>query len=144
MPITWNESLATGSTIVDRQHKSLFAQLAALADAMKHGKGRHEIAAILDFLGKYVVEHFAEEEKLMDAVKCPVAAVNKQAHARLLSKYGELRTRFDNAGSGVSLVLEMHEVLSKWLVDHILAVDVKLRGHVGNSKQDLVGAATRS
>jgi hemerythrin len=144
MPITWDQSLATGSAEIDRQHRSLFAQVAALADAMKQGKGRHEIAAMLDFLGKYVVQHFAEEEKLMDEVACPAAAANKQAHARLLSKYGDLRKRFDSAGGGPSLVLEMHEVLSKWLVDHIRGVDVQLRGRVGSSKQDLVGAAKRS
>ncbi len=144
MPITWDESLATGSAVIDRQHRSLFAQVTALADAMKQGKGRHEIAAMLDFLGNYVVQHFGKEEKLMDEVNCPAAAANKQVHARLLSKYGELRTRFDSAGGGPSLVLEMHEVLSKWLIDHIRGIDVQLQGCVGNSKRDLVGAAKRS
>jgi hemerythrin len=111
---------------------------------MKPGKGRHEIAAMLDFLGKYVAQHFNEEEKLMEEVNCPAAAVNKQAHARLLSEFGDLRKRFDVAGSGSSMVLEMHDVLSKWLIERIRGVDVQLRGQVDRPKQDLVGAAKRS
>jgi hemerythrin len=80
MSVSWNESLATGSATIDQQHRKLFAEIAALADAMKRGKGRHEIHTLLDFLGQYVVEHFREEEKLMEELNCPAAAVNKQAH----------------------------------------------------------------
>ena len=141
MPFAWDESLATGSATIDQQHRKLFAQVAMLADAMKQGKGRQEIETLLDFLGQYVVRHFAEEEKLMEATGCPAAAANKQAHAQLLVTYGDLKKRFDVAGGGLSLVLEMYDVLSKWLVSHIKGVDIQLHEHVGNAKQNLVSAA---
>jgi hemerythrin len=141
MAFTWDESLATGSAGVDQQHRKLFAQMDSLTDAMKAGKGRQEINAILDFLGQYVVRHFREEEKLMEDIACPAAALNKQAHKQLLATYGDFRKRFDAAGAGPALVLEMHNALSKWLVTHIKGVDAQLRGCVGNAKRDPVGAA---
>jgi hemerythrin len=141
MPAAWDTSLATGSAAIDRQHQKLFAQVAALADAMKQGKGRHEIEGLLDFLGQYVVRHFQDEEHLMEELDCPAAAANKQAHAQFLSKYGELRKRFAGAGAGPSLVLEMHNMLSNWLVQHIKGVDIQLRSYVDNMKRDVVAAA---
>lgn len=141
MLFMWDESLATGSATIDRQHRRLIAQVTGLADAMKQGKGRQEIEAVLDHLGQYVVEHFAEEEKLMDELKCPAAAVNKRAHTQFLKKYGELKTRFEHAGAGPTLVLEMYGVLSTWLLEHIQGIDLQLRDQTGHVEGNLIRAA---
>jgi hemerythrin len=141
MTVVWDNSLATGSHSVDNQHKELFRQVAAFEDAMKQGKGRDELRKILDFLAKYVVRHFADEEKLMAKVNCPAAAVNKQAHTQFLTTYSNLRKQFDGAGAGPALVLDMYNLLSKWLVQHIKGIDVQLRDCCGNANQNLVGAA---
>ena len=142
MAAIWDESLATGSASVDHQHQELFRQAAALTNAMKQGKGHDGIGKLLDFLGQYVVRHFAEEERLMEKLKCPAAAMNKQARARFLSTYSALRTQFDEgeAGAGPSLVLQIHDLLSKWLVQHIKGIDVQLREYCDPAKQGLVGA----
>ena len=34
---------------------------------------------MFDFLARYVIQHFGEEECLMEDIDCPAAAVNKQA-----------------------------------------------------------------
>ena len=108
---------------------------------MKRGKGRREIDALLDFWGNTWSNTFGEEEKLMEELDCPAAAVNKQAHAQFLLKYGGLRKRLDAAGTGPALVLEMYEMLSKWLVEHIQGVDIQLRGASARRNQNLVGAS---
>ena len=71
MAVIWDKSLATGSFHVDQQHQELFRQVAALSDAIKQGKRRDEIRRALDFLEQYIVQHFAEEEKLMEELHCP-------------------------------------------------------------------------
>lgn len=126
MAITWDLTMATGVRSVDDQHKELFRQVAILGDAMSQGKGRDEIKKILDFVGAYVVKHFADEEKAMEEYDCPVASANKAAHNALLARFKDLRTRFDATGSGPSLVLETYETLSKWLVQHIKEIDTRL------------------
>jgi hemerythrin len=140
MAVTWDQSMATGSLSVDQQHQSLFRQVNALSDAMKQGKGRDEIGKLLDFLAQYVVRHFAEEERLMEQLKCPAAAANKQAHAQFLATYSGLRKQFDGAAAGPSMVLQIHDLLSKWLVQHIQGIDVQLRESCGHPREGLVGA----
>jgi hemerythrin len=141
MPLAWDESLATGSFDIDQQHRKLFAQVAALAHAMKEGKGRQEIHTMLDFLGKYVVQHFRAEEQLMEDLDCPAAAANKEAHAQFLAQFGRLRKRFEGDGAGPTLVLEIYEALSKWLLEHIKGVDLQLRGPIANAKRDVLSTA---
>lgn len=123
---TWNESLRCGVIEVDNQHKELFRKIDGLQHAMSQGKGRQEIARLLDFLSDYVVRHFAAEERQMDSLQCPVAEANKLAHAEFLEVFKSLQRRFEEAGATPSLVLEIKDTLSRWLVDHISRIDTKL------------------
>jgi len=127
MTLAWDDTLATGSTVIDHQHRELIAQVASLGLAMKQGKGRDQINKLLDFLGQYVVRHFRDEERLMEEAACPAAAANKEAHQQFLAKYAELRKRLDSTGWSVTLVLEIYDMLSKWLVAHIKGIDARLR-----------------
>ena len=142
MIFTWDKSLATGSANVDHQHQELFRQAAALSNAMKQGRGRDEICELLDFLGQYILRHFAEEEELMEELNCPAAATNKVAHARFFTTFSRLQRHFKRAGSGPSLVLQIHDLLTKWLVQHIKEVDSQLRDYCDPADQSLVVTAT--
>ena len=139
MAATWDESLATGSAAVDLQHQELFRQAAALSNAMQQGKGRDEICKLLGFLRQYILQHFAEEEELMEELNCPVAATNKAAHVRFFSTFSRLQRHFNRTGSGPSLVLQIHDLLTKWLVQHITEIDCQLRDYCDPAKQSLVG-----
>ena len=88
---------------------------------------RDVLGKLLDFLGQYVVRHFAEEEKLMEEWDCPIASANMQAHAQFLSTFSGLKKQFDENGNGSVLVLQIHDLLSKWLIQHISRIDVQLR-----------------
>lgn len=123
---TWTQAMATGVAMVDAQHKELFRQFNLLGEAMSRGQGRQEIGTLLDFLGQYVVKHFADEERYMDEHACPVAAANKQAHTKLLATFNGLKERFDREGAGPTLVLEIQRTLSDWLVQHIDRIDKQL------------------
>ena len=125
MPVSWNESMSTGVPEVDNQHKELIRQLGLLNDAMLHGQGRREIGKILDFLGDYVVAHFATEEKQMERLAC-TAAANKRAHSEFLASFKGFRKRFEEAGASTTLVLEINNTISDWLVDHIAKIDTQL------------------
>jgi hemerythrin len=134
--------MTTGVRSVDEQHKELFRQVSSLKDAMTQGKGRDEIKRVLDFLGSYVVKHFAEEEKLMEEFDCPAASANKAAHHAFLTKFKELQARFDSAGAGPSLVLEAYDVVTTWLVQHIKRIDTQLLASVSGQEKKLVGAGS--
>ena len=123
----WDESFASGEAKVDEQHRELFRQLNALIDAMSAGRGRSEIEPILDFLERYVQEHFSYEEGCMERHRCPVAGVNQKAHARFVANFAALRERYAREGANAELVLQVRRDLGDWLVNHIRKIDTDLR-----------------
>jgi hemerythrin len=136
MSAGWDVSMTTGVPLVDNEHKELFRQVENLHRAMREGKGRREIGKILDFVGDYVVSHFAHEEQMMDQYRCPAAEANKAAHNQLIAKFKELQTRFESAGASSSLTLEIHDTLKNWLTQHIHKIDTQLLACMTNAKKE--------
>lgn len=120
-------TMSTGDNTIDQQHKALIDGLNRLDRACRDGRGKHEIDGMLDFLGKYVVEHFSHEEGVMTRHKCPVSARNQQAHQALVRKYTQWRKEYDNGGASLQMVAELNKFLRSWLVEHILGTDSCLR-----------------
>ncbi|MFZ5832310.1 MAG: bacteriohemerythrin [Planctomycetota bacterium] len=143
MPFVWDQSFATGSIVVDNQHKELFRQIAGLSDAMKAGKGRDELKKLVNFLGDYVVKHFTEEEAIMEKCKSPIAAANKRAHAEFLERFQQLRTKFESGSASVSVVLEIHDLVNNWLIKHIKAIDTQLDKSLNASNREPVAAMSK-
>ncbi len=127
MPIVWDDSLRTGVHLVDSQHQELFRQINGLHEAMTLGKGREEVAKLIQFLDNYTKKHFAEEERLMEQRKCPVAEANKMAHKQLLERLAQLKAQFEQQKTGTTVTMEIYRLMSEWLVRHIKAIDLKLR-----------------
>ncbi len=129
--ITWSSRLETGNTVVDNDHKALINQINALDDALKKGTAKEQIAPMIGFLNKYVREHFAREEGIMRAVKCPASGQNCLAHQALVQKLDGWVARLNTGGATTSLVLEIYRESSAWLQQHIVSIDCQLR--TGNS-----------
>lgn len=125
--IQWNDTLATGHTIVDNDHRKLIDSLNELEIALKEGRGKDNIPKILAFLNLYTREHFAREEAHMKKIGCPAFDENCREHALLISRLDNWIERLQNGASTV-LVLEIHREIANWIRNHILRVDCKLRG----------------
>ena len=82
---------------------------------------------MIGFLNQYVRAHFAREESIMRAVKCPASGENCTAHQTLVRKLDGWVTRLNAGGATTSLVLEIYRDASTWLREHIVKVDCQLR-----------------
>ena len=133
MAISWNSTMATGLNNIDSQHRELFRQVDLLIAAMSQGKGRQEVGRILDFLGQYVHDHFADEEQEMDRYQCPAAAANRAAHAQFITTFQAMR-RLATEGSNPAMVIQIQNTLTKWLTDHIRRIDTQLLQCVNNGE----------
>jgi hemerythrin-like metal-binding protein len=120
-------TMGTGVQTVDHQHRTLIDMIGKLDDAAGRGAGKEEVNAMLDFLARYVVDHFKHEECVMTQKRCPKAEQNKRAHAGLIDAYTKWRQQYDAAGSSLKLVGELSAFLKKWLVEHICGVDRSIR-----------------
>jgi hemerythrin len=122
----WDPSMATGVPQVDNEHQEWFRQAGRLNQALRDGKGRDDIEHILNFIGDYIVTHFAHEEKVMDDYNCPSSETNKTAHTKFIGKFKELQSRYAKAGANNSLAIEIHDLMMYWLNDHITYIDIHL------------------
>ena len=129
--ITWTkEQFGTNVGVADDQHKTLFDMLNALNDAVPSGN-RAVIGEKLDTLVNFVVDHFAEEERLMTQTNYPGYAAHKAEHTKLLETCGGVAAKF-KAGE-LDITQDTTAFVKDWLVNHIPTFD-KPYGPYLNSK----------
>ena len=121
MPVQWTEDLATGIERIDQQHQELYQQVAALHDAMRAGR-MADVPATLEFLERYVVEHFTTEEREMAAARYPGLDLHRRRHLEFVE---DLRRRQAAlaAGPTVSAVVDLSHWLVGWLREHVRQID---------------------
>lgn len=121
--ITWNaEQYGTNVGFADDEHKVLFDLLNKLYDLATGGADRADIGNALDALIAYVVDHFAHEEKEMEAKGYAGLAAHKAEHEALVGICGDLQKKFH---AGEADVTEDTGALVKgWLDSHIPTFDM--------------------
>jgi len=123
MQIQWNEKFATGNRLVDRQHQSLFEAVNAFDRALEDGMSPERMDETLDFLTRYVREHFSTEEFLMLSSSFPNLALHKGEHDRLLTRVKFIRDLRDQ-DPGLVPPEGLARFLGDWLQGHILGWDL--------------------
>jgi len=75
--IVWDEeTMSTGVSMIDEQHKKLFAKFNEFSEAISKKNSNLVEGRLLDFLQYYAAWHFKQEENCMDEYKCPIAATD--------------------------------------------------------------------
>jgi hemerythrin len=121
--ITWNvKQHGTNVNFADDEHKILFGKLNKLYDLATSGAARGDIGAQLDDLIAYVVDHFAHEEKEMEAKGYAGLARHKDEHTALVGICADLQTKF-HAGEA-DVTEEVGQMVKGWLDSHIPAYDM--------------------
>jgi hemerythrin len=121
--ITWTaEQYGTNVGFADDEHKTLFDKLNKLYDLATGGAARSEVGAQLDDLIAYVVEHFAHEEREMQAKGYAAFDGHKAEHVALVGICGGLQTKF-HAGEA-EITEEVGQLVKGWLDNHIPKFDM--------------------
>lgn len=125
--LIWNNHFATGIDWVDSQHQILIENVNQMERLLDEGPPvRSTFDALLRFLEAYATTHFNCEEECMHRLKCPVQHQNKRAHRHFLKVFGEFKAQYDHEGPDPVLLRSMHQELSGWIEQHILALDTRL------------------
>jgi hemerythrin len=123
MPIQWTQDLATSVPDIDRQHQEIFQRLHLLVEAMRQGAGKSEVSGLIDFLGTYVAEHFALEERYMQSSGYPDLAAHRAEHQAFARDFEHVKAEHDQTGPSTSLVLALNQSVAGWLRTHIARTD---------------------
>jgi len=120
----WTPALAVGHELIDSQHRELFRRFNALLQALSQSD-RAAVGQLFDFLGEYVVTHFAEEERLMAATAYPAAAIHRAAHERFVRDYADLKRLYEAAGPSAAVTVKTQTWIFDWLKAHIAGTDMR-------------------
>lgn len=129
MEVEWHPSLASGNAEIDGQHQEILRRLADLVEALEQGR-TEEIGTLYEFLGDYVVEHFAAEERAMRETAYPGVNVHCAAHERFVREYGELHRLYQATGPSFAIAVRTATWVQDWLRAHIFGADRALARHL--------------
>ena len=138
----FTEDCLTGIGIIDDEHRQLFATINEISDVLKDGsKDKKEILQVakklMETLKEYAATHFAHEEAYMKENRDPELLLQKKEHAYFTEKVDSIDLESVTEESGIALLQEMMEFLSRWLYRHILSSDT-LIGKMGKVQGDPV------
>ncbi len=119
----WNDSYKTGVPSVDTQHKKLVDLINDLYAAMGRGQGNQVLGTIAGELVKYTVQHFSDEERLMEKAGYPDLAAHKLIHKEFTARVTQLQK--DLASGKFVMSVTLANYLKDWLSRHILGTDRK-------------------
>ena len=120
--ITWTvEQYGTDVGFADEEHQVLFGKLNRLYDLATSGADRSAIGDQLDDLISYVVDHFAHEEREMQAKGFSGFEAHKAEHDALVATCADLQKKF-HAGEA-EVTDEVGQMVKGWLDSHIPTFD---------------------
>lgn len=119
--ISFTGEYSVGIANIDEQHKKIMDYINDVHAAVKQDNSLEQIKKILGEMAKFVVDHFAHEEKYFDKFNYPDTRKHKAIHEKLLGQVSDIITKI-NAGEDVNLI-EVLIFLKNWLQTHILIED---------------------
>jgi hemerythrin len=124
--IAWDRNLETGDIEIDGQHRELFERIDRLLAASRERRSREEVAQTLDFLGDYVVRHFATEERRMVLAGYPDLEAHRGEHQRFVREFELLYREFKAEGPTTLFIIRVGNRVTGWLREHIYRTDRQL------------------
>lgn len=126
--VVWEKKYETGWSEIDEQHQSLFNYINDLEECINDEAFEGaRIQIVLNFFQMFCSTHFSLEETCMLRAHCPVYEKNKLAHEKFLAYYKTFRGKYSEAPNKREMLEEFHGVLMKWLVNHIMKIDMELK-----------------
>ena len=122
----WVPEYNTGIDVIDDQHRRILDYINEI-DAIDVNTGRERVKQILENIIDYTQSHFTFEESLQEEAGYKYRVPHKRVHDLFIKKIESYRDRFE---LGHSIEAELHEVLSKWLINHIQHDDADYVGAV--------------
>ncbi len=134
LKLSWKDAYSSGHHRIDAQHVSLFDLANQILTAVVQEKDKRTIDPLLDELTKLIREHFAYEEKLMRANRCPDLGKHIKVHKQLSNRLKRLIQRYRDGGL-VSFILV--QFISRELIsNHLVRMDQEYFEWFGNKNDE--------
>ena len=125
MSFIFDESFLTGFKSIDDQHSKLFDALNNLSEACEQKRGKEELHKSIDFLNQYTIDHFFEEEQLLNKYNYSDSIQHQKCHKKFIKTIRGFSNQFSMDGASESLIIDIQTQIGAWLVDHIKGQDFR-------------------
>jgi hemerythrin len=122
-PLEFDPVLLTGHDLIDSQHRELFERVSQLLDASRDRRSGEEVVNLLEYLGRYVVQHFAAEEMLMETSGYDRIESHRLEHRSFVRELEVLRLELKSEGPTSRFVIRVGNRVTAWLREHIYRSD---------------------
>lgn len=130
----WKEKYKIGIPLIDEQHKELFDRVEKFVTALrKEGDWQEklpEIKKTLSFMQNYVVVHFDAEEVYQKKIGYPDLQKHHQIHKEFTDYVMQCAHDFEKEGYPEQAVQQFAGKLLAWLINHVVATDLKMSQYV--------------
>ena len=127
---SFDEAMHTDVELIDRQHQELFDQAEQLRRALLAGDTRVEAARTGRFLADNVIEHFADEEALMEQAGFPDIELQRAKHAFCNERVASLLDNLRSGEDDLYTAFRIWVFVVDWMTDHIIGEDLALGRHI--------------
>lgn len=134
MKMRWQPEYDTGIEVIDDQHKRILDYINEIED-VRTSHDRVRIREVLDNIIDYTQSHFTFEESLQEEANYKYSIPHKRVHDLFIKKIENYRDRFL---MGQEIEGELHQVLTKWLINHIQHDDADYVGSVKENMQGII------
>lgn len=140
----WKDKYELGVPLIDAQHKELFRRvesfLRALRSEISWDEKIPKLNETLEFMKRYVVEHFHDEEEYQRSINYPGYEVHKQIHDGMVDYVQDVSRQYEQSNKNEQLMQQFGGRLLAWLINHVAAEDqliadyAKKEGVSGNGR----------
>jgi hemerythrin len=138
--LLWNDDYCIGHEIIDSEHKRLF-EIAGRIFAVKNPL--MDIAAIKNMVHQlydYMQEHFEHEETCMIQAVYSDSGTHKEKHAEIIREMNDIVKLSKNF---IQIQNRLVVLMRKWLLDHVLKEDLKVKKAIDIHEADNAEPANR-
>lgn len=133
----WTPDLNTGIEEIDRQHRRIVHYINELNKQIKN-PDHSALAKVVAAVVEYTESHFAFEESLLKQAGYEFTELHIKVHRLFIARINNIKQRFE---AGQNVAEELHQVLSRWLFNHIRTED---HGYCIDVKQYLESQASEA
>lgn len=135
----WKDTYCLGVAQIDNQHKELFQLVENLIETMDADPcPRVQLSSAVDFLKKYVHNHFRDEETYQEFIHYPHIEEHKKQHRLFGKTVIEYEKKFQETCYDVNVIKSFTGVLIAWLIYHVMNEDLKIaKGELAQSDDHL-------
>jgi hemerythrin len=121
--VEWTPRLAVGIEEIDAQHRELFRRIDLFLTALNERRAAPELEPLVRYLGRYVRDHFSEEQRLMAFSGFTELGQHLEEHLFFERAYRELANELAATGATLDLAKRLVALLVGWLERHITVTD---------------------